>query len=147
MFTVKQLFVTLVTNKIMELSPDYIRGLVEGEGCFTFCTIPQKNADGKRLRIPTFVIQMHEHDLELIQKLKDYWGLRNKIYICKAYTADGYNRNSTARLMVRDFLSLKNIIIPFFNEKLIGYKRIQFNEWLLKIKNDPDVYPKYKNLI
>lgn len=130
----------------MQLSPDYIMGLVEGEGCFTFCTIPQKNSAGKRFKIPTFVIQMHERDQELIKKLRDYWGLKNKIYICKAYTADGFNRNGTARLMIRDFLSLKNIIIPFFSGRLIGYKGIQFNNWLLKIKADPDIYPKYQNL-
>ena len=113
----------------MQISADYIRGLVDGEGCFTFCNTP-KNKYGKKLKLPTFVIQMHERDKELIEKIKEYLGVKDRIYICKAYLLDGYKRGKTARLMVRDFGELRDIIIPFFYKKLIGHKRKQFFDWL-----------------
>ena len=49
-------------------------------------------------------------------------------------------------LMVRDFGSLKNIIIPFFYNKLAGHKAIQFDEWLAEISEDPQVPESYSLL-
>ena len=130
----------------MQISADYIKGLVDGEGCFTFCTIPTRNKNGNRLKIPTFVVQLHERDKELIEKLKNYLGISSKIYICKPYLKDGFKRGKTARLMVRDFGELRDIIIPFFYKNLIGYKGKQLVNWLEKIGNDPEIHPEYKVL-
>jgi len=129
----------------MAISADYIRGLIDGEGCFTFCKISKANRrSGIKYKIPTFLIQMHERDKNLIEQVKQYLGVRDKVYILNAFVKDGYNRGKTARLMVRDFGELRDIIIPFFHRKLIGYKGKQFVNWLEKIGNDPEVHPDYK---
>lgn len=130
----------------MEITADYIRGLIDGEGCFSFCNIPQRNQRGNKIKIPAFILGMHERDKELIEQVKRYLGIKDKIYVLKAYTLDGFKRGKTARLMVRDFGELRDIIIPFFYNNLIGYKGKQFVEWLEKIGNDPDVHPDYKVL-
>lgn len=126
------------------LSYEYIRGLVEGEGCFTFCPGYRK-AIGK-YKIPTFTIALHERDFSLLQKLKYTLGLKNKIYIHQPKSNDGYNRGPKAILMVRDFQQLKDIIIPLFYKKLNGYKNQQFMEWLERIGQNPDVSNRYKAL-
>ncbi len=47
----------LQTDK--KLSYEYIRGLVEGEGCFTFYPTTKKK-DGSYSKITAFVIGMHD---------------------------------------------------------------------------------------
>ena len=123
-----------------EITYEYIRGLVDGEGCFTFC----RGYGGGKL--PTFAIQMHERDRELIMAVRDKLGLENKIYALKPYLGDGFKRGGGARLMGRDLWSLKNVIIPLFRNKLVGYKRLQFENWMEKIGNDPEVPGSYKLL-
>ena len=123
------------------LSYEYIRGLVEGEGSFTFSTTTRRLANGekKRSRIPTFAIGMHERDESLLRNLRDTLGLPNKVYNYQQSTKDGYNRGRKAFLIVREIGSLKNIIIPLFYNKLAGYKAIQFSEWLQTVRDDPMV--------
>ncbi len=48
--------------------------------------------------------------------------------------------------MVRDFGELRDKIIPFFYNKLIGYKSKQLIDWLEKIGHDPDIHPSYRVL-
>ena len=48
-----------------KLTYEYIRGLVEGEGCFSFCKI------GKYHKIPAFTIDMNERDGELLHFVRD----------------------------------------------------------------------------
>lgn len=128
-----------------EISLDYIRGLVEGEGCFTFCSVPRKtkNNPGK-FKLPTFVIAMHERDEPLITAIRDRLKLKNRVYNHQPYMGDGIKRGRIAKLIVRDFGALKNIIVPLFYGKLRGNKGKQFLEWLQKIEDDPDVPATYK---
>lgn len=130
------------------ISYEYIRGLVEGEGCFTFSTRIYKSPDGKvvRKRIPAFSIGMHERDQELLRKVKNTLGLTNKVYNYQPYNRDGYNRGRKAFLIVRDLGSLKNIIIPLFYNKFVGHKAIQFNGWLEQIGTDESVIENFKVL-
>lgn len=143
---INKLFIgKLPMNQKNKLSYEYIRGLVEGEGCFSFSTRTQKITSGYILkaRIPTFEISMHERDQELITMIRDTLNLTNKIY---NYKSNGLGGGRKAVLIVREFGSLKNIIIPFFYKKLKGYKGKQFNEWLEKINNDTTVPKSYKLL-
>lgn len=132
-------------QKLPKLSYEYVRGLAEGEGCFTFYP-GYKKVDGNKYKLPTFVIAMHERDSELILMVKNALGLRNKIYIRKPSMKDGYSRGNVAVLVVREFDQLKDIIIPFFYKKLKGYKGKQFIEWLEKIGSDPNISDRYKSL-
>jgi len=131
-----------------ELSYEYIRGLVEGEGRFTFYP-GSKRKNGRKYKLPTFIIEMHERDEELLTKVKETLGLRNKIYFRnneKKSRKDGINRGNTNVLIVREFDQLKDIIIPLFYKKLKGYKDRQFIEWLEKIGSDPNITDKFKSL-
>ena len=113
------------------ISDEYLRGLVEGEGCFTFCNIPVMGKTGKKFVLPAFTIQMHERDKSLIELLKLRLGLKNKIYVYKVRAlmekSKIYRRGPMAKLIVRDVASLKNKIVPFFMEyNLKTYKRHDF---------------------
>jgi len=129
------------------LSYEYIRGLAEGEGCFTFYS-GWKKPNGRKYKMPGFALAMNERDLELLKLVKDGLGLRNRIY----FRGTGYigkNGKSTGKvavLVVREFDQLKDIIIPFFYKKLVGYKGVQFMDWLEKIGTNPDVSNRYKSL-
>ena len=127
------------------LFEEYVRGLIEGEGCFTFYP-GWKKKDGHKSKLPAFVIGMHERDKELLRMIKNTLELRNSIYMRLPSNKDGYNRGKTAVLVVREFDQLKDIIIPFFYKKLKGYKGKQFMEWLEKIGSDPDVSDRFKSL-
>lgn len=119
------------------ISYEYIRGLVEGEGCFTFST-----SNGRK--IPSFSISMHERDEELLKLVRDTLKLKNRVYNYESYNGDGYKRGRKAMLIVREVGSLKNIIVPLFYKRLIGNKGIQFEDWVRKIGEDPMVPSKFK---
>lgn len=138
-------------NQKVGISDEYIRGLIEGEGCFTFCSTPQRvkvNGEIKKCLLPTFVIRMHIRDIELIKAIRDRFRLRNRVYV---YRQDPlimenkrYSRGQTAILIVRDVGALRSAIVPFFYKKLKGHKGAQFMEWLEKIGRDPRVPENYK---
>jgi len=123
----------------MEITHDYIRGLIEGEGCFTFC----KN--GRKSKIPAFSIGMSVKDFSLLTKVRDKLRLRNRVYKYEPRErADGYVRMGMSILMVRDLGQLKNIIIPLCYKKLVGNKRIQLEDWVSKIRLDDNIPESYK---
>lgn len=127
------------------MSYEYIRGLIEGEGCFTFSA--SKGFFMKRqkiLRIPAFCISMHERDENLLKMVRDRLKLKNRVYNFRAYRNDGHNRGRMAMLTVRDCSQLKNIIVPFFHRRLIGNKGKQFIQWLERIGTDERVPKQYK---
>lgn len=128
------------TNK--PLTYEYIRGLTDGEGCFTFCSVGYSPS---KKQLPTFVLAMSKQDKDLLYKIKNTLGLRNKIYEYKQSTRkDNYKRQGMCMLVIRDFGQLKNIIVPLFYKKLNGYKAKQFEEWIGRIGNDPRVPESYK---
>ena len=133
----------------MSLSNDYIRGLIDGEGCFTFekSRIFGSNGEISYRKIPSFRIQMHERDYVLLWSIANTLGLKNKIYRVGPYRKDGINRGKQVVLAVRDFGQLRNIIIPlFYGNRLIGHKRNQFLSWLEKMGTDPEIANRYKLL-
>ena len=129
-----------IENKdVLKLSYEYIRGLTEGEGCFTFCSVPT----GKKL--PTFILSMSERDKDLLKLVRDTLGLRNRIYqYTRRLRRDKYNHAPMCVLIVRDFGQIKNIIVPLFYKKLRGHKAKQFEIWLEKMGNDPIVQENYQ---
>ena len=130
------------------ISYEYIRGLIEGEGCFTFYP-GSKKADGRKYKLPTFVIEMHERDNDLLMLVKATLRLRNKIYYRdnqKKSLKDAINHGNTVAIIVREFDQLKDTIVPLFYKKLHGHKGRQFMNWLEKIGNDPDISDRFKSL-
>jgi len=124
-------------NKTIKITLDYVRGLVESKGCFTFCTAKS----GRKIwKIPTFAIGMADGDGNLLSAVVNKLGLHNIVYIYKPrIRKDGYKRRGAAILMVRDLGQLKNIIVPLLYKRLVGNKGIQFENWIRKIDLDPDV--------
>ncbi|MGC9598885.1 MAG: hypothetical protein ABSE18_00690 [Minisyncoccia bacterium] len=124
------------------LSYEFIRGLIVGEGCFTFCGAgigPQKS------KIPTFALAMSEVDSNLITLVRDRLTLKNKVYnYGPRKSKDQYSRMGRAVLMVRDFGQLKNVIVPLCYKKLHGNKAKQFEEWMEKIGSEPYVQESYR---
>lgn len=104
---------------VSRISEDYIRGLVEGEGHFGL----QKNGE---YAIPCFVLKMHVRDKELIEAIRDYLGIHNKVY---EYRNQGRH---FAMFTVRDIVTLKTKIVPLLKGKLLGFKGTQFDWWLKK---------------
>lgn len=100
------------------LTPEYIRGLFEGEGSFT----NDKRRDGTRT--PTAALIMHHRDKELLEGVRDYLCINNKVY---EYTNRGRH---TAMLIIREIPTLKNKIVPLFKNQLLGNKGMQFEAWL-----------------
>ncbi len=135
------------------ITSDYIRGLIDGEGCFTFHT-NKSLKDGKIIirKIPAFLLQMHERDEYLVTSVRDFLKLKNKVYSHKLPNLVAkisgrekvYKRGKRSSLYVRDIGSLKNIIVPFFYKKLIGFKGFQLKEWIENIGNDENVPDSYK---
>ena len=121
------------------LSYEYIRGLVDGEGSFTFSTNKKLG-----IKVPSFILRMHFRDIDLIRSVRDTLGINNRIYEYHYPQKDGYNRGPQAMLIVREFGRLKNVIVPFFYKRLKGHKGIQFEEWLEKIGTDPEVPESYR---
>lgn len=106
----------------LRLSDDYIRGLVEGEGCFG---VDRKN-NGER--IPSFLITMHPRDKELLEAIRDYLKLPYPVY-CYSYP-NNLTGKYRATLIIRDIETLKNKIVPLFKNRLLGFKGTQFQWWL-----------------
>jgi len=122
-----------------EISYEYIRGLIEGEGCFSFS--PNK-ASGTM--VPSFTIRMHIRDKKLITMMRDKLNLKNKIYEYNYPGKDGYHRGPTITLIVREIGNLKNTIVPLCYKKLVGNKAVSFEKWIENIGSDPRVTNPYK---
>jgi len=86
---------------------------------------------------------MNFRDRELIEGVRDYLGLKNRVYVYDHSGKDEWNRKPYASLVVRDIDGLKNKITPFFYNRLVGYKAIQFDDWLEVMGNDILVPERY----
>ena len=123
-----------------ETTPDYIVWLINSHGYFGFTS-----SGLYRNKTPTFQLKMIARNTKSLEQIRDYLGLRNKIY--KYHSGkDKSKREPQAILIVRDFQQLKDIIIPFFHKKLIGHKRAQFIKWIEEISKDPDISDRFKSL-
>ena len=97
------------------LHPDYIVGLVDGEGSFTVYVKPpeMKKEVKRRARVePRFYLKLIEKDKEILYKLKQSFGCGN-VYFQKDTRE---NHQDCYRYEVANRSDLRNIIIPFFRK-------------------------------
>ena len=123
------------THSKQNLNPDYVVGLVDGEGSFT---IYVRNPDAERKSIrrvmvePKFYIKLIEKDKDILYALQDFFGC-GSVYFQKdtrpnhqhCYRYEVYNRNH-----------LLSVIIPFFQKhqlKLVS-KRHDFKVFCQLVK-------------
>jgi hypothetical protein len=90
------------------LTSDYIAGFVDGEGCFSVSIRPHPTVRyGTRFVIgPVFQIYQHRDNLDLLEKLKGFFG-------CGHITSKGPG-SSVMTYAVSGRQDLETVIIPFF---------------------------------
>ena len=101
-----------------KITPDYIVGLVDGEGSFT---VYVKNPDAEKQVIrrtraePRFFLKLIEKDKEILDELKKFFGCGN-VYFQKDTRA---NHQHCYRYEVTNRESLEKVIIPFFKRNAL----------------------------
>ena len=106
------------------LNPNYIVGLIDGEGSFTvYIKNPAKQLeDGRRVKAePRFYIKLIEKDKEILYKLKSYFGCGN-VYFQKDTRP---NHQNCYRYEVTNREDLDKTIIPFFQRNKLNLKSKQ----------------------
>jgi len=76
--------------------------------------------------VPAFMLKMHVRDKELIEGIRDYLEVSDRVY---EYRHGGRH---FALFQIRDIGTLKNKIVPIFHGKLLGHKGTQLEAWLKK---------------
>ena len=122
------------------LNPEYIVGLVDGEGSFTvYIRNPKTTKEViRRVRAePKFYLKLIERDKDILYKLKDFFGCGN-VYFQKDIRP---NHQHCYRYEVAHRDDLENIIIPFFksHQLRLKSKRNDFNifcELMRRIKKN-----------
>ena len=108
------------THSIKNLSPDYVVGLVDGEGSFT---IYVRNPDIEHTSVrrvvvePKFYIKLIERDKDVLYALKDFFGC-GSIYFQKDARP---NHQQCYRYEVFRWEELQTVIIPFFMEHQLKF--------------------------
>ena len=112
------------------LNPEYIVGLVDGEGSFTaYVRDPDKGGKTKR-RVyvePRFYIKLIEKDKDILYRLKEYFGC-GSVYFQRDKRP---NHQQCYRYEVFSWKDLRNIIIPFFQKHSLQ---------LVSKKNDFEIF-------
>ncbi len=102
------------------LNPDYIVGLVDGEGSFTVYIRDPKLPRTKSRRVtvePKFYIKLIEKDKEILEGLKQYFGC-GSVYFQKDNRP---NHQHCYRYEVYNREDLTKIIIPFFQKNRLKF--------------------------
>jgi len=105
----------------MSLNPDYIVGLVDGEGSFTiFVRDPDsKKKVKRRVRVePRFYLKLIEKDKEILYQLKKFFGCGNVYY----QPDKRQNHQNCYRYEVVNRSDLVGVIIPFFTKHQLKLK-------------------------
>jgi hypothetical protein len=103
------------------LNPDYVVGLVDGEGSFTvYIRNPDKKKEVRRRTIiePKFYLKLVEKDKNILYELKRFFGCGN-IYFQEDKRK---NHQNCYRYEVGNRKDLKEIIIPFFKSHRLKLK-------------------------
>jgi hypothetical protein len=103
---------------MFKLSPDYVVGLIDGEGSFTvYIRNPKEKISSKRRKRrakaePRFYVKLVAKDKEILYTLKKFFGCGN-VYLQKDKRV---NHQDCYRYEVANRRDLKEIIIPFFKK-------------------------------
>lgn len=113
---------------MQKLSPDYVVGLVDGEGSFTvYVRNPRaKNDVARRVVVePKFYIKLNERDKDILFALRDFFSC-GSVYFQKDNRP---NHQHCYRYEVFRWEDLQATIIPFFEQNAVklASKRHDFN--------------------
>src|SRR3989344_6897460 len=102
------------------LNPEYVVGMVDGEGSFTaYIQNPDMPSTKKRrVRVePRFYIKLIEKDKDILYKLKEFFGC-GSVYFQKDVRP---NHQNCYRYEVFNRTELEKIIIPFFKKHQLRF--------------------------
>lgn len=101
---------------------NYIVGFVDGEGTFVSPDTNRENQERFR-----FAIELADGDAEILEKMKEYFGVGNIHYMDKRQ--DGWSNHVT--YYVTNYGELVSVIIPFFDEysPRAPQKKSQYQWW------------------
>lgn len=108
----------------MIISNDWLKGFVDGEGCFYVGINNNETMTMKKQILPEFIITQHKSDVKVLYAIKEFL----KCGIVK-------KNNNKMSYCVRNLKHLNEIIIPFFeNNELITKKKFNFIKfrWIVK---------------
>jgi hypothetical protein len=114
------------------LTPDYIAGFVDGEGCFCVSIYPHPTVRyGARYQIaPSFQVYQDRANVEILEKLKRHFG-------CGSITSKGPNSN-VMTFSIYSRRMLQTVVVPFFDEyPLVSAKHddfLKFREVVLSMQ-------------
>ncbi|TSC55991.1 MAG: Uncharacterized protein Greene071421_10 [Parcubacteria group bacterium Greene0714_21] len=103
------------------LTPDYILGLVDGEGSFTvYVKNPQIQTQVKRrVKVePRFYLKLIERDKDILYKLKEFFRCGNVYF----QVDKRKNHQNCYRYEVANRKDLEKIIVPFFRRYRLRLK-------------------------
>ena len=115
-------------ERLSTLSPDYIVGLVDGEGYFSVTARIDKSKPYRSRRVQmVFGIKLREKDGEILERVRQYFncGYINRIVDIRP------TFSNCLEYQVRDTTDIRNIIIPFFTKHIlqIDSKRKSFEKF------------------
>lgn len=124
---------------MLKINPEYIVGLVDGEGSFTVYIRNLDNPKQIKRRVtvePKFYLKLVEEDKDILYDLKQFFGC-GSVYFQKDTRP---NHKNCYRYEVYKRDDLLNIIIPFFKKNKLRFtsKRRDFEifcQLMLSIKN------------
>ncbi|OGK20081.1 hypothetical protein A3C23_03855 [Candidatus Roizmanbacteria bacterium RIFCSPHIGHO2_02_FULL_37_13b] len=107
----------------LNISDEYVIGFVEGEGCFYIGIVPSSDTHQKKQVIYFFKVAQNPSGKVVLDYIKKRLG-------CGYIKPNDRNDSSDRSLafVVRDLKSLTQLVIPFFDGKLI-IKRNNFNKF------------------
>lgn len=123
------------THSEQNLSPDYVVGLVDGEGSFTvYVRNPDVKKDVARRVVvePKFYLKLVERDKEILFALRDFFGC-GSVYFQKDTRP---NHQHCYRFEVFRWEELQTIMIPFFEQHplKLASKRYDFEVFCKMMK-------------
>ena len=105
------------------LTPDYVVGFIDGEGCFSISVRPHPSTAKPRrwLISPAFQAYQHRDCVDVLHALQGFFG-------CGSITSKGPN-SSVMTYSVHSKRHLVSVIIPFFEEHPLLVKRDDFDKF------------------
>ena len=112
----------------VNLTPDYIVGLVDGEGYFSVSAFVDKSKgwNSQNVRM-VFGIQLNAEDGQILYNVRDFFGC-GTVWVRKSRRE---NWSDCLELQIKDLKSLSEIIIPFFKKHPLKFpkKKLSFEKF------------------
>jgi hypothetical protein len=106
-----------------ELTPEYLAGFIDGEGCFSVSIHPHDSSRWGWLIDPDFTINQHRQSRGLLERIQRFFGC-GKIYLKSPHKSD------VLTYVVYSRRSIYEKIIPFLDaHPLISHKRHDYEKF------------------